>query len=478
MTKDVNEAHLGESVMAHNGQKMSIIRFGSPNDIDVIFEDGTVICNKRYSNFTLGYIRNPNCKTIVKKASRDELKKRVGETSVSSKGQKMTIIRYGSVKDVDIRFEDGTVVYHMGYNNFLIGQVSNPNYKPVSKPEQALEANICNDDNMGSGETKTVHVNEINAENNGQDAALAADDPNVLVGGSSKIMPVYNTKRLDRVGETAYAGNGQKMKIIRYGGRRDIDIEFEDGTKVYNREYKNFKKGEVANPNFKKASSKNSMSSDGNVITAILSHVGETMIANNGQKMTIIRYGTCNDIDVEFEDGAIAYHRRYRNFKMGRIGNPGVKASPEDINKRLGETRIANNGQKMTIIRYGTCDDIDVEFEDGTVAYHKRYSRFLKGSVFNPNYGAYPPTAQKKADSSMPNHPSRPDTPESKVEPIVEVPSFFITGSAPTKVVSRSVQLYGDICERLQKLENDCWQYTKTAVLNQIIKDGLAKYGY
>lgn len=35
---------------------------------------------------------------------------------------------------------------------------------------------------------------------------------------------------------------------------------------------------------------------------------------------------------------------------------------------RLGETRMMNCGMEATIIRYGTCADIDVRFEDETVA--------------------------------------------------------------------------------------------------------------
>lgn len=57
-------------------------------------------------------------------------------------------------------------------------------------------------------------------------------------------------------------------------------------------------------------------------------------------------------------------------------------------------------------------------------------------------------------------------------------PPFTVTGSAPTEKISRSVQLDKDVSDRLHKLEDDCWQYTHSAVLNQIIRDGLSKYGY
>ena len=53
----------------------------------------------------------------------------------------------------------------------------------------------------------------------------------------------------DRTGETRVNNNGEEMKIIRYGGIRDIDIQFvKDGTIVENREYGAFKKGQIKNP--------------------------------------------------------------------------------------------------------------------------------------------------------------------------------------------------------------------------------------
>lgn len=48
---------------------------------------------------------------------------------------------------------------------------------------------------------------------------------------------------------------------------------------------------------------------------------------------------------------------------------------------RLGETRMMNCGMETTIIRYGSATDIDVRFEDGTVAEHKKYDIFRKGEI-------------------------------------------------------------------------------------------------
>ena len=38
------------------------------------------------------------------------------------------------------------------------------------------------------------------------------------------------------------------MTIVRYGSAKDIDVQFDDGTIIENREYVEFKRGSVKNP--------------------------------------------------------------------------------------------------------------------------------------------------------------------------------------------------------------------------------------
>lgn len=51
----------------------------------------------------------------------------------------------------------------------------------------------------------------------------------------------------DRTNEERINKQGLIMKIIRYGGAKDIDVEFKDGTIIKNREYGDFKKGTIKN---------------------------------------------------------------------------------------------------------------------------------------------------------------------------------------------------------------------------------------
>ena len=51
---------------------------------------------------------------------------------------------------------------------------------------------------------------------------------------------------------------------------------------------------------------------------------------------------------------------------------------------RTGEFGFNNNGEKMTIVRYDSARNIDVQFDDGTIVEHREYGAFKKGNVKNP----------------------------------------------------------------------------------------------
>ena len=51
---------------------------------------------------------------------------RIGEVSYNSKNEKMTIIAYRKYDDIDIQFEDGTIIYNKRYDNFKSGLIKHP----------------------------------------------------------------------------------------------------------------------------------------------------------------------------------------------------------------------------------------------------------------------------------------------------------------------------------------------------------------
>ena len=107
---------LGETRMMNCGMETTIIRYGRCEDIDIRFEDGAVVEHKTYKAFKKGEIANTNIKASAEN--------RLGETRMMNCGMEATIIRYGGATDIDVRFEDESVVVHKAYTNFKRGTIA------------------------------------------------------------------------------------------------------------------------------------------------------------------------------------------------------------------------------------------------------------------------------------------------------------------------------------------------------------------
>ena len=336
---------LGETKMMNCGMKATIVRYGRYEDIDVRFEDGSIVEHKAYSAFKKGEIANPNMKASAEN--------RLGETRMMKCGMEATIIRYGNAKDIDVCFEDRTVATHKTYNAFKKGEMANSNIKVSRLSETRM---------MNCGMEATIIRYGTCA-----DIDIRFEDGTVAVHktyNAFKKGEIANQNiKASRLGETRMMNCGMEATIIRYGKYTDIDVRFEDGIEAVHKTYNSFKKGNIAHQ-------KTNVSAE--------ARLGETRMMNCGMEATIIRYESAKDMDVRFKDGTVVKDRRYEDFKKGKITNQNMKASVEN---RLGETRMMNCGMEATIIRYGNATDIDVRFEDGEVVKHGRYGNYKTGAI-------------------------------------------------------------------------------------------------
>ena len=330
------ENRIGKVSKSNSGLNMTIIRYTSYRDIDIQFDDGTIVKHKDYGSFLRGEIAYPQSE-------------RLGERKISKNGREMKVIVYRNYKDIDIQFEDGTIVQHRDYRSFSEGCIYNPNFYKSKIGEEIFAPN--------------GHTLKIIDYRNSKDVDVQFEDGTIvqhrdyysfLTGNIA--MPILN-----RVGQTNIAKNGMGIKIIAYRNSHDIDIQFEDGTIVTHKNYNHFLDGYIAYPR--------------------PDHVGEEVYAKNGMRMTLIAYRNVSDVDIKFEDGTIVEHKYYQNFKEGTILYP--------IENRIGYERIANNGLKMKIIAYRNSTDLDVEFEDGCIVTNKSFSDFKKGTIGHPSFSVH-----------------------------------------------------------------------------------------
>lgn len=177
-------------------------------------------------------------------------------------------------------------------------------------------------------------------------------------------------RKIDRTGETGIANNGMRMVIKVYRNADDIDVQFEDGTVVEHKSHSKFKHGAIAHPN---TNTRNAQTAQ--------KRIGETVYARNGMKMSIIKYRAKHDIDVQFEDGTIVTQVAYNNFVNRSIKHPTKNYWANIHARRVGEIGVNNLGIEMTIIKYTSAVDLDVQFADQTIVKHKAYNAFRRGDI-------------------------------------------------------------------------------------------------
>ena len=180
---------------------------------------------------------------------------------------------------------------------------------------------------------------------------------------------------IDRTGETNIAKNGQKMTIIACRGTRDIDIAFEDGTVVEHKRYDLFLNGTVCNPNVPRPNiTRHTGEAD--------RHIGKSKISKLGQKMTIVGYRNRNDVDILVDD-VLYEHVMVKQFTNGVIGTRSGK-NHHLFKDHSGEVNYNTVGLRMLLINYRNYNDIDVQFDDGTIIEHRSYQHFKTGCIENP----------------------------------------------------------------------------------------------
>lgn len=341
---------IGERYLATNGMEMEIIAYHGCLDVDVRFSDGTIVKHKQYSAVKAGQVAHPQHRNTY-------ATKRIGETRKSSCGMEMKIIAYRNASDIDIEFEDKTIVTHKSYDCFKQGYISNPN---------VYNSNTYEKFRLHETGTYKKLKTEIVAYRNAMDIDVKFSNGFLLEHTNyhnfkHNIFPVSVT----RYHETSTATNGLKMTIIAYRSARDIDIEFEDGTVAQHRDYSSFQQGCIKYKDFNPRAMRN--------------RLGEIRMANCGLEMEIIAYRTAQDIDIRFSTGEIRKNVAYASFLSGKI-------KPADVSK-IGRIGTAKNGLRIKIIEYRSACDIDVMFEDGTVNQHKAMKEFRFGALGHKHIG-------------------------------------------------------------------------------------------
>jgi len=114
---------LGEKQINNQGLLMTVTKYNKYIDMEVTFEDGTIV-NTNYYSFTHGTTHNDNYKKQVKT---DHYNNKVGEISTNNQGYKMKIIKADDWYNIYVEFQDNyKTIVKTDYGTFKKGQIKNP----------------------------------------------------------------------------------------------------------------------------------------------------------------------------------------------------------------------------------------------------------------------------------------------------------------------------------------------------------------
>ena len=118
MLEPKGKDRVGMSIVNNSGNLVTILNYRKAIDVDFVFEDGTIVTGT-YDNFKKGQIRKPSWE--------------IGERVKNTQGCWMTLIERHCDKNVDVMFDDGTVIKHKNFKNFKTGSIKNPMFPSVDE---------------------------------------------------------------------------------------------------------------------------------------------------------------------------------------------------------------------------------------------------------------------------------------------------------------------------------------------------------
>lgn len=183
-----------------------------------------------------------------------------------------------------------------------------------------------------------------------------------------------NSHYKSHIGETYNMAYGQTATIIAENGASDVTIQFNDGTIVEHCIRSRVYSGNVKNPNYVKP--KRLPRPKKNKIDKKLLHIGETNIMKDGSKATIVEYISYNDINIQFEDGTIIEHTNKRAFTDGHIKNPNKYMS------YLHKSALMQCGYSCTILEVKG-NNIIVKFDNEETLIPSTIQKFINGTILS-----------------------------------------------------------------------------------------------
>lgn len=350
--------------------KAKVLNWNSTNNVDIVFEDGTIKKGLKWCRLKDGNFRRDDYPQI------DYASQREGEIVVNKQGREVKIIKYINARNVEIEFtSDGYKRKNIQYKNFKDGSVIHPD--DLKNNRYRKQKNVLGQKRI----SLDGYVAEVIEYNKSQDFTIMFED------GTRKHLScwknfdkgnfVYSRKENFKLSDGEIENRkkivfinkeGYEMRLHKWRGYEDIDVIFEDGSIEYGRKYEILLKGAIRHPKY------------GCLPKAKLEKLESLETIKK-----VISYKNKQDIDVEMADGTIYEHTTLA-LCFGSLSKkyPFSKLSNDEIEHRL-SIIMEHRGRKVHIKEFRSSDDLDLEFEDGIVLKNKTYTQFIKKNFEHPD---------------------------------------------------------------------------------------------
>lgn len=265
------------------------------------------------------------------------VKDRTGLETVATNGQKMKIYMYHNANNIDVQFEDGTIVKRRSMVAFNRGEIKNPNKPYVPKH----------------------HRNYFK-------------EMNKIVQDEKK--DYYEGLRLEQY-------SGWAICIV-YRDNSDIDVQFEDDGEIVNTNTYRFREGKVRKGKDRKLQGSEYMD-------AVMS---KTFVNREGRSYKIIGGENSRSFDIKFDDGVVRRNMKGTPVLKGMVVHPKDRTLSRmkyDAEKRIGEVYYSGIGMRFVITGYTIKDNkvyYKVRFDDDTEIEVYDGGQFKKGELAHPRY--------------------------------------------------------------------------------------------
>ena len=289
----VHDSHKGEELVMNCGLKARILHFWGVKKVEIKFVEIGETKIVEYNNFLN--------RTIIPNEGKQY--RHLKQRRMMKCGLEAEIIGYRSKRDIDVQFEDGSILKGVWKDDFINGNLKPKSMTSIKKREFTIKEVVEDWRVMNCGckvrVIKRLPHDKCTVEF--EDGSIRENVSMTSVRRKSLRPTDYHSN--DHRGEIRVMHNGLRAEIINQG-KGMVIVKFENGDEVTTK-YNSFCRGLVRSQTLEREKKD--------------TRIGEKYLQHCGLEAEIIAYYDANNLTVRFSNGEIKEYVRYDKLKSGKV---------------------------------------------------------------------------------------------------------------------------------------------------------------